>query len=80
MRRVEDIKYGQRVMDAVSQPYFFAELLKVTSLESKVLQKTLAALAKYGYVVKDPKGRWTVCWPEDEVTCSCEREYEDTLK
>jgi hypothetical protein len=60
------IKHGEKVLNALQTSTFFLDISRATSLESKALQKVLAALQKNGYIVKDHRDHWTIVEGIDE--------------
>lgn len=59
MMKLDKIKHGHRILDALSAPMFLADIASATSIDSKTVQNTLNKLHKEGFIVKDKAGRWT---------------------
>lgn len=58
MMKLDKIKHGQRILDALSAPMFLADIASTTSIDSKTVQNAINKLHKEGFIVKDKTGRW----------------------
>ena len=61
---LDKLKHGDKIVNALDNPLFFAELVKATSLDTKTLQAALARLKKNGYISQASSGVW-----KKEETC-----------
>lgn len=59
-KSVTDIKFGEKVMSVLTEPLGFHDITSRTSLDKSTAQKTLATLAKHGYICKDSKDFWVI--------------------
>jgi len=67
MKKINDIKHGDRVLNLLSKPCLFSEIVNKSFLDTHVVQRVLAALQKSAYIVKDERGLWVAKSKEHSV-------------
>jgi len=58
VKKVEDIKFGARVLAILESPTAFNEVVTKASIDRLSAQKVLAALHKSGYICKNERDLW----------------------